>query len=171
MTVAIIIYIFICALLIGLILLQQNQSGGLGILGGSSNTVLGSAQEDVISKIIKFLAFLFITSAIFLSIMSADKKSVLDDAETPVNPDQQIDEIIQNNSNPTDTQNTPPSTNANPTDEWLKLDNVLQQQKPQEQKQKQQQNPPKPQAGDNVLQPNSLSTPQLDNKTNANNPK
>ena len=81
MTAAIIIYITICVLLVLLILLHQSQGGGLGILGGSSDSVLGSSQDTFIGKVIRFLAFLFLTGAIFLSVMSIGEKSILDEEE------------------------------------------------------------------------------------------
>ncbi len=81
MTAAIIIYITICILLVLLILLHQSQGGGLGILGGSSDSVLGSSQDTFIGKVIRFMAFLFLTGAVFLSVMSIGEKSILDEEE------------------------------------------------------------------------------------------
>ena len=78
MIIATVLYIIICVLFILVSLLQQSESGGLGILGGSSNTLLGSNKASVLTKITSFFAIIFILSALVLSILSSGERSIFD---------------------------------------------------------------------------------------------
>ena len=77
MSTAIATYIIICFLLIIFSLFQQNQSGGLGVLGGSSGTVLGSDSVSFLSKLVTFLAILFFVGSFFLNVISSSDKPVI----------------------------------------------------------------------------------------------
>ena len=99
----VVFYIIICVILVLLILLQQNQGGGLGILGGSSDSVLGTSQNTVLSVVIRFMAILFVVGAIFLSIMSSGEVSLLDKKPTPKTTEQ------------TPSPTSPPAENQIPT--------------------------------------------------------
>ena len=72
-----ILYIIICILLILLVLLQQGK-GALGIIGGSSDTILGSSAGNVLTRITGVLATIFIVGAIVLSVLSSGSKSKME---------------------------------------------------------------------------------------------
>jgi preprotein translocase subunit SecG len=72
-----VIYVVICVLMITVVLLQKG-AAGMGILGGSSNTLLGASSGDVLSRFTTWLAVLFIAGALFLSVLSSGKKSLID---------------------------------------------------------------------------------------------
>ncbi len=78
MGVGLVLYLFICALLIAVSLLNQSQTGGMGILSGSSSTLLGSARSTFLSKVITFLAVIFFIGALFFSIISSGERTILD---------------------------------------------------------------------------------------------
>ncbi|BBM89038.1 hypothetical protein COTS27_00726 [Spirochaetota bacterium] len=119
-----VLYLIICVLLIAVSLLNQSQSGGLGILSGSSQTLLGSTNATFLSKVISFLAVIFFIGALFFSIISSGERTVLDDAspdapptEAPadddiLNPDvldEQLD-LTPDPSSPTPLNEQPPES-------------------------------------------------------------
>ncbi len=107
MIIATITYIVICALFVLFSLLQQSESGGMGILGGSSNTLLGSNKASVLTKITSFFAVLFISSALILSILSSGDRSIFDAIpdSSPSNLDSQISNPSENVAVTNDTFN------------------------------------------------------------------
>lgn len=77
MSFTIVVYLIICFLLIAFSLLQQNQSGGMGVLGGSSDTLLGTGQVSFLSKLVAFLAILYFVGSFFLNVISSSENPVL----------------------------------------------------------------------------------------------
>lgn len=77
MTLSIIVYIIICVFAVLIFLLHESEKGGMGIIGGSSNSVLGTSRLPFIGKLATVFAVLFFISALFLSIMSSGNKSIL----------------------------------------------------------------------------------------------
>jgi len=72
--IVIFIFVLVCLMLIGIILMQSSQSGGMGsALGGNAlNTAFGGQGADkLLVKITAFLATAFMLLAIALNIMSA----------------------------------------------------------------------------------------------------
>jgi len=70
------LYVIFCIILIILVLLQQTR-GGMGMLAGSSDTVLGPSSGDFLSKATTMFAIIFVAGAVVLSILSS-KESILD---------------------------------------------------------------------------------------------
>ena len=78
LTLLTVLYIIAGILLIILVLLQSNRSSGMGILGGSSDSLLGASSGDFFTKVTSILAVIFIVGAVALSIMSAGKPTSFD---------------------------------------------------------------------------------------------
>lgn len=76
MSLIIFVYICICFFVIVFSLLQQNQSGGMGVLGGSSDTLLGTQQVSFLSKVVTFFAILYFSCSFFLNIISSSQTPV-----------------------------------------------------------------------------------------------
>ena len=72
------IYIIISVVLVGLVLLQQGKGAGMGILGGSSDTLLGSSAGNVLTRATSTFAVLFIVGALVLSILSSGSRAKID---------------------------------------------------------------------------------------------
>jgi preprotein translocase subunit SecG len=94
--VVLVIHLLLSLSLIGVVLLQRNEGGGLGMGGG--NTATGRAPQTALGKVTWGLAIAFIITSIALTIIAAENSvgsSVVDritdapapDAETPVVPD------------------------------------------------------------------------------------
>ena len=66
------IFVIVCLLLVGIILLQTSQSGGMGSIGGSNNyleSALGSQGADsLLLKTTTVLAIIFMSLAILLNL-------------------------------------------------------------------------------------------------------
>lgn len=82
-------FVIVCLLVIILVLLQSDKSGGAGFLGGSSQSTFGSSTADVVTKITGVLVALFLLIALALAgISSFSKSSVRDEllktTESPV---------------------------------------------------------------------------------------
>ena len=107
---AIFVFVLICFLLIGIILLQSSKTGGMGTaMGGNAmNTAFGGQGADkLLVRITSGLAFLFMFLAIIIGMMD--------------NPASRLEV----NSEPTLKRNTSNSTiNNSPSDQLLPLDNV-----------------------------------------------
>ena len=90
-TVVILIHLMIVLAMIGLVLLQKSEGGGLGMGGGGSGGFLSSrGTANVLTRTTAILAALFFATSLFLSILaSVDRKprSILDGgAGTPASP-------------------------------------------------------------------------------------
>lgn len=81
MSFSIIAYIVICVIAIILFLLHESEKGGMGIIGGYSNTLLGTSRVSFIGKVATIFAVLFFISALFLAILSSGDKSILKNLE------------------------------------------------------------------------------------------
>ncbi len=83
--VLIVIHLLIVLVLVGLVLLQKSEGGGLGIGGGSGfMTARGSA--NVLTRTTAILAGLFFLTSIILSVLgsqSRQPRSILDSAPQP----------------------------------------------------------------------------------------
>lgn len=83
--VLIVIHLLIVLVLVGLVLLQKSEGGGLGIGGGSGfMTARGSA--NVLTRTTAILAGLFFLTSIILSVLgsqSRQPRSILDSAPRP----------------------------------------------------------------------------------------
>ena len=64
------LFIFICVLLCGVILMQESKSSGLGAsFGGEArDSVFGTATADVLKKFTAWLAVIFLASCVLLSL-------------------------------------------------------------------------------------------------------
>ncbi len=113
MIIATVLYIVICLLFILFSLLQQTESGGLGILGGSSNSLLGSNKASVLTRVTSFFAVIFILSALVLSILSSGERSIFDTnlgdpgSSEALSPATETEtETLENDSENSDTEST-----------------------------------------------------------------
>ena len=70
-TVILTIHIIITIALVGIILLQKHEGGGLGFGGGSSNFLSGRGVENLLSKTTKILGFAFFLTSMILAILVA----------------------------------------------------------------------------------------------------
>ena len=66
------IVLFICVLIIVSILLQEDKSGGgIGMLGGSSQSFFGVSSGSILSKFTSILLVIFLVSGIVIAILSS----------------------------------------------------------------------------------------------------
>lgn len=68
---ATVFFVIACILLILLILLQADKSGGMGILGGSSQSAFGSSTADVVTKITAVLVAIFMLGSLGISALES----------------------------------------------------------------------------------------------------
>ena len=73
----IVLYILVCVGLIALVLLQRG-GNGLGALGGSSETILGSSSGNFATRTTTWFATLFFLFAVVISILSTAGISAFD---------------------------------------------------------------------------------------------
>lgn len=89
-TVVILIHLMIVLAMIGLVLLQKSEGGGLGMGGGGAGGFLSSrGTANVLTRTTAILAALFFATSLLLSILaSVDRKprSILDGGGTPAAP-------------------------------------------------------------------------------------
>ncbi|CUH85778.1 preprotein translocase subunit SecG [Thalassovita mediterranea] len=79
--VVLIIHLLLALGLIGVVLMQRSEGGGLGMGGGGGGAVTGRAAATALGKMTWILAIGFIITSITLTIIAADKSagsSVLD---------------------------------------------------------------------------------------------
>ena len=84
--VVLIIHLFLAIGLIGIVLLQRSEGGGLGIGGGGGGSMTGRAAATALSKATWILAVAFICTSITLTILNASAtggSSVLDRLAVP----------------------------------------------------------------------------------------
>ena len=94
--VVLIVHLLLALGLIGVVLLQRSEGGGLGMGGGGGGAMSGRAAATALGKVTWFLAIAFIVTSLTLTILAAEKSagsSVLDrlapadvtkpDSETP----------------------------------------------------------------------------------------
>jgi len=71
LSIATVLFVILCILLVILIMLQSDKSAGLGLLGGSSQSAFGSSTADVITKITGGMIALFLVIAMGLSYLES----------------------------------------------------------------------------------------------------
>lgn len=69
----IVLFMLLCILLCGVILMQESKSSGLGASfgGDTSESVFGTSTADVLKKFTAWLAFIFLVSCILLSLWTS----------------------------------------------------------------------------------------------------
>ena len=70
-----VVHLLLALSLIGVVLLQRSEGGGLGIGGGGGGAMTGRAAATALGKITWILAILFICTSIALTILSAQQAS------------------------------------------------------------------------------------------------
>jgi preprotein translocase subunit SecG len=83
--VILIIHLILALLLIGVVLLQRSEGGGLGMGGGSGGTMSARGAATAMTKLTWIFASAFIVTSITLTIMATsgnDSGSVVDTATT-----------------------------------------------------------------------------------------
>lgn len=83
----IVVEVLCCLLLIGVILLQQSKSQGMGLAfgGGMGESLFGSRAGNVLTKITVILALVFLANTTILGIMytSGEERSLVESAPAP----------------------------------------------------------------------------------------
>ncbi len=77
------LFVLVCIMLLGIILLQSSKGGGLGaaVSGQSMNEALGGEGADkLMVRLTRILAIVFMVLAIWIGKNTASKKSLLDNA-------------------------------------------------------------------------------------------
>jgi preprotein translocase subunit SecG len=85
-TVIILIHLMIVLAMVGLILLQKSEGGGLGMGGGTGGFLSSRGTANVLTRTTAILAALFFATSLFLSILASfDRKprSILDSGGGP----------------------------------------------------------------------------------------
>src|SRR6059036_2563586 len=93
-TVIFVVHILLAFALIGIVLLQRSEGGGLGIGGGMSGLMTGRSSANLLTRVTAALAALFFTTSLVLAILASNPSrapSILDttapgQAPTPVAP-------------------------------------------------------------------------------------
>lgn len=73
--VVLIIHLLLAVSLIGLVLLQRSEGGGLGVGGGGGGAMSGRAAATALTKLTWVLAIAFICTSLGLTIIQAQKAS------------------------------------------------------------------------------------------------
>jgi preprotein translocase subunit SecG len=69
------IHLILALILIGLVLMQRSEGGGLGMGGGGNNATSGRGVTSALAKVTWVLAAAFISTSIALTIIAAAKSS------------------------------------------------------------------------------------------------
>jgi preprotein translocase subunit SecG len=88
-TVVILVHLMIVLAMVGLVLLQKSEGGGLGMGGGTGGFLSSRGTANVLTRTTAILAGLFFVTSLFLSILAGfDRKprSILDSGGTPSAP-------------------------------------------------------------------------------------
>ena|SRR5436190_240662 len=88
-TVVIVVHLMIVSAMIGLVLLQKSEGGGLGMGGGGGGFMTSRGTSNVLTRTTAILAGLFFLTSLSLSIIAgADRKprSILQDTSSPSAP-------------------------------------------------------------------------------------
>ena len=84
--VILVVHLLLALSLIGVVLLQRSEGGGLGIGGGGGGAMTGRSAATALGKLTWLLAIAFICTSIALTILSASEArdaSVVDGVGTP----------------------------------------------------------------------------------------
>ena len=88
-TVIILIHLMIVLAMVGLILLQKSEGGGLGMGGGTGGFLSSRGTANVLTRTTAILAALFFATSLFLSILASFERkprSILDGGGGPTVP-------------------------------------------------------------------------------------
>ena len=91
-TVIIVIHLMIVSAMIGLVLLQKSEGGGLGMGGGGGGFLTSRGTSNVLTRTTAILAAVFFATSLLLSILAGlDRKprSILQDSGGPIAPTSQ----------------------------------------------------------------------------------
>jgi len=107
-----IIHALACVFIVIFILLQDPKGGVLGTLGGGggSRSFFGSeGASPFLVSVTKWLAILFACSSFYLSYMSSQRGSVMDDLSAPITatPTKSSEKATSQNDTPEDSQSSP----------------------------------------------------------------
>jgi len=86
-TVIIVIHLMIVSAMIGLVLLQKSEGGGLGMGGGGGGFLTSRGTSNVLTRTTAILAGIFFATSLILSIiagMERKPRSILQDPSAPV---------------------------------------------------------------------------------------
>src|SRR5436305_10982134 len=88
-TVIIVVHLMIVSAMVGLVLLQKSEGGGLGMGGGGGGFLSSRGTANVLTRATAILAAMFFATSLFLSILASfDRKprSILDGGGSPAGP-------------------------------------------------------------------------------------
>lgn len=88
-TVVVLIHLMIVLTMVGLVLLQKSEGGGLGMGGGTGGFLSSRGTANVLTRTTAILAALFFATSLFLSILAGlerKPRSILDTSGTPAVP-------------------------------------------------------------------------------------
>ena len=88
-TVIIVVHLMIVSAMIGLVLLQKSEGGGLGMGGGGGGFLTSRGTSNVLTRTTAILAAVFFATSLLLSILAGwDRKprSILQDSSSPAAP-------------------------------------------------------------------------------------
>ncbi len=84
-TVVLVIHLLVAIALVGAVLIQRSEGGGLGMGGGMSGFMTGRATANLLTRTTGMLAAAFMTTSIILALMSGgqtESRSILDTTGT-----------------------------------------------------------------------------------------
>lgn len=72
------VFLFVCLLLCGVVMMQESKSSGLGSSfgGDSGDSLFGTATADVLKKITGWLALAFMTGCVILSLWTSAMNAI-----------------------------------------------------------------------------------------------
>src|SRR6185503_17853685 len=89
LTVIIVVHLMIVSAMIGLVLLQKSEGGGLGMGGGGGGFLTSRGTSNVLTRTTAILAAAFFVTSLILSILAGwDRKprSIIQDTNNPTAP-------------------------------------------------------------------------------------
>ena len=89
------IHILVSIAIVGLVLMQRSEGGGLGI-GGGNNFMSARGTADFLTKTTTFLAIAFFTTSIILAILAGSglkKSSIADEVNQNTVSDNQLNDL------------------------------------------------------------------------------
>ena len=84
LTTLIVLHVFICLFIVGVVLLQATQQANMGGMfgGGASQTVFGSGTQTALGKATTVAAVMFFSTCILISFVVEKERSVIKRSET-----------------------------------------------------------------------------------------
>ncbi len=112
LTFFLILHLLIAAALVGVILLQRSEGGGLGIGGGGMDGVMSSRETaNFLTRLTAILAVAFMASSLLLATLVEDRRDARSIIDTPIAGDNE-DAIVD--ENPVDIKVLPPTDGIGP---------------------------------------------------------